>query len=205
MGGLAAACFPSKRGILGLGILICMHSWSSSSLATSCFSKSHILLHLDPFHAFLLVFADIYEMSVGVIPKSRVPSFNFNSSTFRALKTVICGGILEACLCVAQQWVSCFCWLCKQTFWLFCQLCIDKCKSHVFFPSESVSQYLVFFLVCVVFVNWSEKNYSPNRKTKSIQIYSLSGKDVGFLLPSTLSCMNSQKYELTLPTPSMFL
>jgi len=45
-------------------------------------------------YASLLVFADIYELSIVCIHKSCV-SFNFNSSTFIALMTLICGSILE--------------------------------------------------------------------------------------------------------------
>lgn len=128
-GGLATACSPGERGergVLGLGILICMHSWKSSSLAASCFSNTRISLNLYPFDMHsswsLLTFMRLVQC---VIPKSNVPSFNFNSATFIALKIVICGDILEDCSCLAQQQVSCFCWLCRQTFWFFCQLCID--------------------------------------------------------------------------------
>ena len=49
VGELAPVCFPSKRGTRGLGILICMQSWKSSSLATSPFPYSLTLLNLCPF------------------------------------------------------------------------------------------------------------------------------------------------------------
>lgn len=60
-----ASPFPSKRGTQSLGMLICMHSRKKQLLSYLPLSLQSYLVKFMPFsYASLLVFADIYEISI---------------------------------------------------------------------------------------------------------------------------------------------